>query len=192
MDVKRIPLYSGILLMLSTLLFVVSILIPDFYSKVPHIYILNQIVLPISGVLVLSFTYVFAIMSYYRELFTAEPPRIKATREESGEIILKIRPYILDKNELQIFIESIRLIVSHNYEIAKIEFNAKPLVRIDLNKDNEYLYELNKNADIDSTITVVMRDNGKDTDGRFLRFIVSYKKGKKWFNIKYDETHTLR
>ena len=42
MDVKKIPLISGILLILSTLLFVTSILISYFYGRVPYIYISPQ------------------------------------------------------------------------------------------------------------------------------------------------------
>ncbi len=192
MDVKKIPKISGILLILSTLLFVISILIPDIYARVPHVYILNQIVLPISGVLILAFTYVFAIMSYSRELFTVNPQRIvMADKEKTGTSVLTIRPYIVDKMEIHFYIISLKIAVSHNYDITEIIMNGASLPRAKLNQDQEHSYDLNKKADTDLTIIVELKDNGNDTEERFLRFTVSYKKGKKWFHINYEETHKV-
>jgi hypothetical protein len=192
MDVKKIPLVSGILLILSTLLFVISILIPDFVAQVPSVYVLKQIVLPISGGLILLFTYVFAIMSYSRELFTVNPQRIAmAYKEETGTSILTIRPYIVDKMEIHFYIINLEIAVSHNYNIAEIRMNGVSLPRHELNQDNECSYDINKNADTDLTIIVKLTDNGNETEDRFLRFKISYKKGKKWFNINYEETHKV-
>jgi len=192
MDVKKIPKVSGILLILSTLLFVITILVSNFLARVPYIYILSQIVLSISGGLILLFTYVFAIMSYSRELFTVNPQRIPATNKEKNDTSkLTIRPYIVDKIEIHFYIISLKIAVSHNYDITDIRINGVSLPRVKPNQDQEYSYDLNKKADTDLTIIVELRDNGNDTEDRFLRFTVSYKKGKKWFNINYEETHKV-
>lgn len=192
MDVKKIPLISGILLILSTLLFVTSILISYFYGRVPYIYILNQIFLPISGGLILLFTYVFAIMSYSRELFTVNPQRIlMEDKEKTDTSKLTIRPYIVDKMEINFCIINLKIAVSHNYDITEIRINGVSLPRVEPSQDREYSYDLNKKADTDLTIIVELKDNGNDTEERFLRFTVSYRKAKKWFHINYEETHKI-
>ena len=192
MNVKNIPRISGILLIITTIIFVISILIPDFHLKTPHTYILNQIVLPIIGGLILLFTYVFAIMSYSRELFTANPQRIvTAYQEQTDTSKLTIRTYIVDKMDMHIYILSLKLEVSHNYEINEVAFNGAVQDKFKSLQDNESLYSLNRIVNTDFTIIIEMRDNKNDTEERFLRFTVSYKKGKKWFHITYDETHKI-
>ena len=192
MNVKRIGIISGILLIISTVLFAISIAIPDIFVSVPNIYIVNQIILPVVGGLVLAFTYTFAIMSYSRELFTINPQRIpKNFSQENGTSSLTIRPYIVDKIDFQIFVKSLKLAVSHNYEITETRFNGTQLPKVGPNTDNEYIYVLNRKASTDLTIITEIKDNGNDTQERFLRFTISYKKKDKILHITYDETHKV-
>lgn len=184
--VERLKQDNVIILIASTIIFVVSAVVPDIFFYIRYI-------LVAIGAILLVFSYFITAMDYYRQLFTAYPQKISmlvGDSNPSNSKKIEVFPYIIDNDRIQFFVHSIEISLSPNYDLDSISLNGNNFNIVAGKNLHSYQFDVKNNGNDATKFRIIFRENGIDVNSRRITYTIRYSKNEKSKFI-FKETHII-
>ncbi|MFG1415815.1 MAG: hypothetical protein AAE986_06620 [Thermoplasmataceae archaeon] len=180
-NVLHLNYYNAFVLIVSTLLFVFSVLEP----RVDPYYILL-----VAGGLVLLVSYSITAASYYRLLFTADPQKISMLTSDGPRSHIAVFPYILDKRTISVYVSFITFNLSPNYRIVRVTLNGNSL-SISSYKNDSYEVKVDEVVSTAARFEIDLEVKEINLTSRFFVFCLFYSKRKRSRFLIFKEIHYI-
>lgn len=194
---KHAKYYSIALFSFSTIVYFLSIILT--YKDVT--YILNPFVAPIT----LAFSFIIMLLSFKQENFTIQPPKFIVRNkppdgddsEPEAHFDFTITAYSGDKDDVNIYIESINIDVSGNLKVYEVKRGDNPLVcelvNGGRNTRKHTFCAVNDRTDVNTKFKLILIPDGlRPDDVNRLEIEITYERHWWKFHARYIETLIVR